>query len=109
MDYIDNKSFRDGGIVSKNQQLMRRNREKLDNIDLRIRDLNTQPAQFTFHETEVAYETFRLNDSIELIHQQLDELETANERDKSAKLLDLHERLGQVEKTLEGLEDIPYS
>lgn len=109
MEYVDNKSFQDGGIVAKNQQLMRKNREKLDDIDMRVRTLNAQPPQFTFHEREVTYETFRLTDSVDLIHRQLDAMESMNERDKNIKLLDLYDRLKEVEESLEELENMPYS
>lgn len=109
MEYVDNKSFTDGGIVVKNRQLMQRNREKLDAIEIRVRNLNVQPPQFTFHEREVSYESFRLSDSVDLIHSQLDELEKLGENEKSVKLLDLYDRLNDVEKSLEELENMPYA
>ena len=109
MEYVDNKSFVDGGIVAKNQQLLRKNKEKLENIDTRIRTLNAQPPQFTFHETEVTYETFKINDTVELIHQQLDAVESESEAQKNVKLLTLYDQLSEVERHLDDLEEIPYS
>ncbi|MCO4754459.1 MAG: hypothetical protein KC478_08240 [Bacteriovoracaceae bacterium] len=109
MEYIDNKSFENDDIVSKNNQLEAKNRELLERIEIRIRDLNIQPPQFTFHERELAYETFRINDSIDLIHQQMDELVNLTEAKKNIKLLTLYDSLISVERYLDDLESMPYA
>ena len=59
MDYIDNKTFLDGEMITKNNLLKEKVKHMVNDIETRIRQLNIQPPQFTFHEQELAYESFK--------------------------------------------------
>ncbi len=109
MEYIDNKSFMDGEIATKNELLTVRVKQMLDDIESRIRELNIQPPQFTFHQQELAYESFKLSDSIALIHAQLEELDSMAGKEKNIKLLTLMDSLRSVQACLDDLESMPYS
>ena len=50
MDYIDNKTFLDGEMITKNNLLKEKVKHMVNDIETRIRQLNIQPPQFTFHE-----------------------------------------------------------
>tara|TARA_Y100001936_G_scaffold237551_1_gene268245 strand:- start:1539 stop:1868 length:330 start_codon:yes stop_codon:yes gene_type:complete len=109
MDYIDNKTFLDGEMITKNNLLKEKVKHMVNDIETRIRQLNIQPPQFTFHEQELAYESFKLTDSIELIQNQIDNLDQLTGKEKNIKLITLLDSLRGLEQTLDDLESMPYS
>lgn len=109
MDYIDNKTFLDGEMITKNNLLKEKVKHMVSDIETRIRQLNIQPPQFTFHEQELAYESFKLTDSIELIQHQIDNLDKLTGKEKNIKLITLLDSLRGLEQTLDDLESMPYS